>query len=114
MPKFIEFQKNNAKYWEIKGSVMLDTSKIDFYARRHKTLYVQIGKYSYYKDFQCKNDVNKFIKEYFQTSDSKPLEELKEEMKKINENIEEIRDMIKYHVGGQIYMESKEDFDTKK
>ncbi len=71
----------------------------------------------YIKNFDNNIERDQYLEINFQNDDSKSLEELKklkEQMKKINENIEEIRDMIKYQPGSQVYMESKEDFDTKK
>ncbi len=110
MPKFIEL------YGQSNCKVMVNTSQIRSYRIKDTLIETEIENKIYHKNFTNSTSRDQFIERNLQPNDSKPLEELKElkeQMKKINENIEEIRDMIKYQPGSQVYMESKEDFDKK-
>ncbi len=109
MPIFINIY--DSYNWE----KMVNVSHIQSYSIKDTLIYMEIDNKMYHKKFIDTTYRDLYIKKYLETNDSnESFDKLEKQIEKMNENIEEIRDMIKYQPGSQVCMESKEDFDIKK
>ena len=110
MSIFLEVEGNFEYGYRTKYLINLD--RVDSVTEQNDMVILMIGKRKYYRSFSDESSSKEFINKYFKSTQSN--HKLEQQIDKLSQALEEIRDMIKYHPSGQICQDAKADFDSKK